>query len=855
MLNFGLKIGHMKINMKSLIKKLAEILGAIMSRGRGKPVKPPKPIPVPTPIPTPVPTPTPVPVPVPIPDPVPVPIPEPTPIPIPTPEPIPIPTPVPEPTPIPEPIPLPIPIPDPTPIPQPIPAPNGTVGPHTNWNGSGGSGQKVDIANSSLGGDPKRLTAKPILSWVTKSYDRFVETHIIAVQSFAKGGIKNVTFYGDIETTVVSEPTILVTIDCNGVTHKEPVYQITLDRKLFTGLSDSGTIHIYAKATPNDPTMQERVIGGPVYDLDNSLSHLPMELYPRTKLYDFECTVGTTGTYKTLKEASTALRAAGSKSARTTIVTTGIYDFPTNDNLTTYTGMEGYWVIEAADGVTATIDHSPTFNPYDNEGNYWTKNWRFVIDVNQIHWKGKGIVIDSSNWQTYMTTNHKDCVWFDGVTITERTGDAVGSTMHDFHFNGSVKSGFSMGMLETGLSSKSYWEYCNVRRQAIGGFAYRVAHNNFIDAGAGRFLFIKNLVGNYVTKVDPSYPFYGLDVATFKYTSTDTSVTSASVESVGFELTNPAYIAFKENGVEVYRINIPSGSWIRTKQPMQMWSEVIADLNSWSATRTTGTKNAWFGTQIGKDLEQPAAFCVNNGKSSNKNAFNTTATMTAGHDIHSEAQQFLGGPNGSPAAIEENQLWLNNAFIDVMWTSCQLNNGNWPVDNWYENNIFSGKFENGHYVSIGPSTWTGSHNVMRNNYFSGPVSRSWTLLNEGDKYCLNERNIFSYGPDKLAKLNGWSNIDTWRDNACSIIPNGLPAGTNDTGNFSVGSEELDRLNLFTNPISGDFRPKAGSVITVVSNLKPRVYPTDKWDIDCNERADKDSVGPIAMGYNLTLRPF
>jgi hypothetical protein len=269
--------------------------------------------------------------------------------------------------------------------------------PGKTWTGTKGSG---------YGGappvDPTRTTAKPSLRMMTVWNQRFTSDLDIGVLGFAKGGIKAVTFYCEGNTVVVTAPTLHAYVDANGRLKSELGYFCTLD---FANFPTNGQVNIYAKATPNDSTMQERVIGP--YNFDR-----------QTQLHDFSLTVaaGATtvagSTYPTIPAALNYLSSQAAKNPLITITKTGNYDIA-NPGGACYPSPNGFCTITTAAGVTATIvGAKPAGAPTAVRPMY-----------DDLHFMGAGIVIDMSNWTliSYETSGGGGH-WFDGCEIWQSIG-------------------------------------------------------------------------------------------------------------------------------------------------------------------------------------------------------------------------------------------------------------------------------------------------------------------------------------------------------------------------------------------------------------------------------------------------
>lgn len=294
------------------------------------------------------------------------------------------------------------------------------AGPHANWNGTAGSGAPAPA-------DPTRTTAKAIGRFLNPSQQRIAGDLVIKVPADAYGGVAYVEFSGDCITTRVTAPVLINSTDVNGNSISQYCYAITLKQGQFLAKHASGNaVNIYARISPTNTAVQERVIG-------------PLVLYPESSANDGAYNValsGAGGAYTSLRAALSAAQAAGKKAPLVTIKETGFYELE-NSTWGTYAGGIGYCVITHDPGVVATLGRAAAFNPTNREAWKWMPGW------DGVEFRGAGIVIDQRNI-TQVTFGTR-AAWFNGCKVTNSIG-----TRDTLYFNKSPHPGF-------GPNTSSYW--------------------------------------------------------------------------------------------------------------------------------------------------------------------------------------------------------------------------------------------------------------------------------------------------------------------------------------------------------------------------------------------------------------
>jgi hypothetical protein len=271
----------------------------------------------------------------------------------------------------------------------------GTIAPGAQWNGAPGSG----FAGSPPA-DPTRITAKPVLHWWQPSQIRGVGPTLIGVIADAKGGISHVDFYveGAVQANVTE--TYYTDTDVNGKSRTRPFWGVNIDCATAYAAHPTGVIRVYAKAYPNDATMQARVIG-------------PLTVYPRKVQYDWDKTVNSDGgadftgplaLQTALRAMHDALKTGGKECGRITITGgagdygSGQYEWGSPAAFDGFPWSYGYSCVTAASGVTATLVRGSSFDPHRTGQQTISDAWVMYSYVNNLEFRGSGIVIDRKNF-------------------------------------------------------------------------------------------------------------------------------------------------------------------------------------------------------------------------------------------------------------------------------------------------------------------------------------------------------------------------------------------------------------------------------------------------------------------------
>lgn len=732
--------------------------GAVSSK-KIKPVKPP---------PQPVPQPPP---------------PEPTPVP-PPPEPVPVPVPPPEPGPTPDPVP------DPVPVPPPVPPPPASglprVGPHPAWNGLTSKGALPPA-------DPIRITAKPRASWWTPTRQRFVGELIVGIVADAEGGIREVEVSGGCATTILTgPPTVRTYTDPNGRRRETPAcWWLVLDGPAFLARNPEGLVDLYAKVTPNDPTMQAKVIGGSNVDAAGDLIEgaIPQQQFPRAVQYTWFKTLGAKADgadFETWREALAAYQAAPiaeQRGPRLHAVTSGAYEdggFSVDKQVA---AMEGYFELTAAPGVTATFPRSLTFDRTNSQAaGYWQRSWYWAPGANQIKPTGEGVVWDVRNYTNLIGTSNVQPFWFDGCRVLNSIG-----TLKTTYFNGGPHPGWGSYRLERNPTpyyvTDCQWDWVDPPYGALIWWG-----NACREPGYGVHNKIRLNGGNYEVGATCEHAFFGPDRMTGTYSG---PATSAVCRVYGYE--QGCRVELVEDGTVVKTVPFPNGKYNRAYQAGQEVSAVVAALNA---------RPGWSFREIGDDTGW-SAWAFNNGGYVAFECKGVVRTWKTGIDTHTEYLQmadFLGGPGN---VGNENFIILGNVIRDAFYTSCYFN-----ADTAQDVLIEGNAFDAGVLDSAGNSQFgMGRHLTIRNNFLHDGLRGDHAA--GMDAYSRVQCNILVGGPGKNS-AGVWPAAPGYQWNAWVPGPQGQPAGALDAGNVALLSVAAVYA-LFVDRAAGDYRLSAAGL--------------------------------------------
>jgi hypothetical protein len=656
-----------------------------------------------------------------------------------------------------------------------------SLAPGAGWDGTPGSGFGASVPL-----DPIRTTAKPVLHWWTVDQQAMTSDTAIGVDADALGGVASVEFFCEGNSLVVPAATVFVDTDANGAVRKRLGFWITLD--VASALARNGTtgaLNLYAKATPKDATFQPRVIG-------------PLTVYPRSVASDFDKTIAPSGAdFATIKAAMDAARAASAKRPRFTFTATAFYELENSSYPlgAAYAGDEGFVVLRAAPGVTATLGRSTAFDGND------PLSWGWIPAYDGLEFQGSGIVFDFGNWS--FIWNNKPA-YFNGCKLTNSIGG-----FNDNYWNKGPHPQFGVVRRVAGDGVPSWWVDTIMIEQGSPMNGALMAQGVKMNGGGGRTFFaIHFMANNYLDSPNIAHWFYGWDAMSVTYTG---AAASASISITNHVLT------VTEGGAAIESLALglkPSDTYFDV-------AAVVAKIN---------THAGWSATLLDDRL---AAYYLNGPNNlPDTSVLNTTTVVHANIDFHTEFFQSYTG--GTP---RENVIVRNNTVRNGFYTTAFLNIDAPLMDGIVKGNIFQGTPM---MTGGGASSGQGFHVVVANNFFDGALVK----FAGADQYNLWTQNVvWGFYPSGT-----WTTYPIATDNI-SVPPAGIGplGGSSDTGNVSI-ADYAELKACFTDWTIGDFRP-SGALLT---NLRP---PLDPYDARGNARASNDAIGPWAIGYDAPIDPF
>lgn len=502
---------------------------------------------------------------------------------------------------------------------------DGSLWPGNTWNGTAGSGGGVPS-------DPTRTTSKPICRILSVPLRSFTDDLYIGVGADADGGIQKIRGYCEGNTVDVTNWTW---------NPQESCFQFLFKLK-WSNFSQNGSANVYFKATANDGTMQERVIGPFLFTRD-------------TSLYDGSVTVDgsqpTSGTrFATITEALTYCRTNSLKRPLITILSSGTYTIASQAVI--YTSLTGWATITTAPGVTVTIANSVF-------GNMQPK-------YTGLRFLGSGITIDRLNIDQFYNQPGDSC-WVDGAKVLNSGGrnQLVNLSVYQnawcrttsesvkWYFTDAVISGMYDSLINAELVRNCTVTTC--------------AGDTFQGAKA-----VCNVYLNDISSLGLKTP---INAMTLTYTGAGST---ATVSKTGSNNNVSSTLVLAVDGSTVSTINLDG---------LSVYDVVTAvnAVSGWSATLLDNTRTARVLTR-----SNAASY----GAFSNLDCFNVTSTIVTCFDVHDDIQQYL-----ATSADCENRLMMNViatncptqqyifttttafAYKDVAIVNCVFDNGNNPVTN------------------------------------------------------------------------------------------------------------------------------------------------------------------------------
>lgn len=680
------------------------------------------------------------------------------------------------------------------------------VAPGASWTG-------VPLSGGTPPTDPTRTTAKPALLWYQPSLQRLSGNTVIGVQSRSLGATNTVTFWVEGNTQTVSR-SVDAYVDVNGVTHSRIGWFITLDVATAAAAHNGGGVRVYATATANDGTMQQRTIGGtPATGFTGGGT---MQFYVATTAHDFTYTLastnsGTAPNFKTLKAVLDY--AASTDSAKAPLITcTHNGDVFELDNRTgNYGGSQGYATITHSPGVAVTFGRSAFLGP-----NQYS-DWIWLYSYDQLAFAGSGITIDFRHVQG-LEARSTPCL-MNGVTLTSSAPAAPGqSSSRDSldWFGGPRPRG----------NGTCYFMDCQIKYLSAP-LCYQplVLRNTIIECFNIMYTGSQYVAGN--AAIDCTSDFYrghnaqGQPSFSVSYSGIGTSPTVTLNPSSDDGTSNDATITFATSiGSVTYTlsavINYPGSNFYATDLHTTVAGGVAGILGfsvtSLSAWRCSESKGVW------------------NGSSFDQVITSFPATFNAGQDMHTDYwQAFTDG-----SSVRENCITENNSQLGLGTEGFQLFFQDTPVkDVFHANNI----------SNVGVSAWgsgyAASHYCLENNS-GGSATLAGVLC---DSYCAALNNTFV----NMANSTG-VNYPTYPAFKGNAIQGTQPDNAASSGNFSISAGQA--AAMFTSPSTNDFTP-AGVLLT--DTVAPVAdAPTDNQG---NVRANPDAIGALTLAATAPVYRF
>jgi hypothetical protein len=687
------------------------------------------------------------------------------------------------------------------------------IGPSDAWDGSPGSGY------ASKPTDPVRTTAKPAIRMVQAWGQRFAGPLVIGVDSEAVGGVDHVTAYVEGNSVILKEAW-LTDRDVNNKPRTRIGYWISLSlTPAQLAAHPTGKIDVYFKATAKDPTMQERVIG-------------PYRFYPRTTEFSGTYNIaasGAGGAYTTLKTAFQAAISAKEEAPRFHFTETAFYEMEDSQIFNTYTGGRGFWVIDAAPGITATLGRS-TF-PYGiNQGaagSYWGPG------VPGLEFRGSGIVLDYKN---IMYIDSPTGAYFDGLERYPRgngcTFDSSLGTISTYYWNGTNRPVAAL------FSTQTFLEDCVIKHigSPLGG-TWVASNNRVLDTLGEIAPNCAYAAYNYINGWNPWAFFSPTDCLTISY-----SGAGVGRMWVNGGTGNNASMHFSVDGVEITTGGFPIPMSYFTRGTNHNISEVVAMINAhgggWASTALVpdGPNAAILqGVKI-----NPGADGVSNPTPVGNAASPSIARVS--YDFH---QDFWHSINQTGHGTDQGTIIRSNTIIGEGYfngTPPAFIRGDTGVKDIM---ILENCVAHANSFGFGGAS---SHVYTRGNSWG----EGWTPGQEDATYSLFEANV-----GNIYWQTGSILSPVYKDNyllsetasgATTALSGALHSGNVIVAASGYGDVRAKLQAVFTNADAGDFRPTGGLLI----HLKARSRKKDAFGTVFSAT---DARGAISVNTPRQAWPF
>jgi len=295
-----------------------------------------------------------------------------------------------------------------------------TIAPSTQWNGTLNSG--FGGANPAVPVDPTRTTAKPVAVPLFVPFQTYGvgSTATLGFDVYANGlnglvtGISECKVWLEGNSVVIPRDTRAPRTTVNGAVKYTVGRHVYLDVETALTIA-SGQANLYLEVTPNDPTMQKRVLGPILLNFRSGASWVASpEGGPR--IYDGIYPVGASQTYTTLKLAGDVARAAGKLAPLFYLTDNAGYPF---DQLANQLLVATSWsTIMVQSGKAATLGNGSTFNSTSHGQSARYDGIRFA-GSNFTFDVCKAAEFFGAGW--VQQTGAAGRLWLDGINITTST--------------------------------------------------------------------------------------------------------------------------------------------------------------------------------------------------------------------------------------------------------------------------------------------------------------------------------------------------------------------------------------------------------------------------------------------------
>ena len=690
------------------------------------------------------------------------------------------------------------------------------------WTGAGDSGysswQERDwftpstvLTRSAIPAPDTRTTAMPTLRIATIPRQAFDEDLIISFVGRAVGEINFVRVYDEGNYVDVTR-SVRTYQDVNGVWRHIDGFHAKLDYVRHRDqVALGGAINIFARAVPNDTSMQTQLIGASYATANATKYATALYFFPRPVANDWTRTVCATGngqtgaTYNGLNYAgltsdytdiddALAARAtlgAGAKAGLIIFTCSGAY-YPTSPATSgVYNSLEGYLEVVAAIGVNVSIGRAS----YDPTVVNTISNAQWRPNVNGLMFIGSGISLDHTYMQRVQpsgsTPNPALPFALVGAKIIAPGRNLAENLYWDKNLN---------------TASVFPWSVDSEIYHSVAGFTYLALNNTYREI-YGDFGSVGNaVVGNTIDKYSPRYftvPYTGFTTTYSGANPTATIGLSGGTWGVSLPttftmtdgVTRTCTITTLEISDLVACINTIGNGWSATMVATP--NDGRTDRSLIQAIRTTSinAKNVAAITESRIDLHQDL-YSLGTGTHLNKVFENTTVT-----GARYVQTAFWDRPSRDITSVNQAIDALGSEPFGPLSVIAQ-----WGTAD--KSHLFSAHNADPSMVLSNSSTGAPAADAytQQNNIVQG--SQSWST-------AASANPVFK---------NGW-------------FVSGISVASSKSGTTSTGSSAD---GLFPLRAIGDFTPSASLAAVLVPS-----DPAAPFDLYGNTRQANDANGPVA----------